>query len=181
MDAWKRHYCDKHHADSCSLEQLFERTTADATYNALKLIFDKAPRFLQEYYQLVPDYEDGLRFVDFAYSVITPYKRKVPHKRFARWNIYLISLKLEMLDKQGHFSEYRDYFNQIYALHPEYLSLLIPRYKAIALHLKSPKKFPLKQNLPDIDEQTMVRNHRLLAERLDMILKQDVNTLRLYL
>jgi tetratricopeptide (TPR) repeat protein len=179
--SWKALYSDDLSTGPYTLERLFERHSAEDTYNALKLILDKAPRFFQEYYQLVPNYEDGLSFVDFALDILTPYKRKIPAERFARWNICLITLKLEMLEKLGYWDEYRDYFNKIYALHPKFLSVLIPRYKAIVRHLKSPKMNLMKHSPPDIDEQTIVRNYRLLAERLDMLLKQDVDTLRLYL
>jgi len=180
VDSWKSQYSDDLDARSRSLQRLFDRPTDEDTFNALKLVLDKAPRFLQEYYQLVPDYEDGLRFVDFAYGVVNPYKRRTPEARFTRWNVCLITLKLEMLDKLGRWGEYRDYFNQIYALHPKFLSLLIPRYKTIVLHLNTNQKIKPKHSAFGIDEQTQARNYKLLAERLEMILKQDVNVLKLY-
>lgn len=212
VDSWKSSYSDDISAGPCTLERLFQRSVKEDTYNALRLILDKAPRFFQEFYSLVPDYKDGLSFVGFAFDVIKPYERKVPRERFMRWEICLITLKLEMMDKLGHWQEYRDYFDEMYDLHPDYqgkyaktamhlkvdrahpymisedgdfynvhfLYLLLPRYETINKYLKANKKVPIKRKPPDIDKQTIIRNYRLLAERLDMLLKLDGNIIKMY-
>lgn len=213
MDAWRSDYSDDAvDTNSLALQRLFSRGSAGDTYSALKLILDKAPRFFQEYYALVPNYRDGLDFVNFAYEVIKPYKGKVPPERFMRWDICLITLKLEMLDKLGRWKEYRDYYDEMYKLHPDYqghysktakhlkvnrahpymiqedndfyhvhfLYLLLPRYEAINKYLKANKKVPITRKQPDIDTQTMTRNYKLLAERLERLLALDENILSNY-
>ena len=138
MDAWKSGYSDDFSAGPQTLRRLFEQQNYGDVYSALKLILDKAPKFLQEYYSLVPIYDDGLDFVDFAYDIITPHKRKIPGERYMRWDICLITLKLEMLDKLGRWEEYRDYFNKIYSLHPDYQG----RYAKTAVHLTYARAHP---------------------------------------
>lgn len=212
MDSWKSEYSDDIGTGAQSLRRLFDRGSAESTYAALRLILDKAPRFLQEYYSLVPDYRDGLDFINFAYEIIGAYKSKVPHERFMRWDICLITLRLEMLDKLGRWKEYRDYFDEMYKAHPNYqghyskkakhlkidrahpymldedgdyyhvhfLYLLLPRYEAINKYLKANKKVPITRKKPETDTQTMSRNYKLLAERLDMLLALDENVLNNY-
>ncbi|MCL1820832.1 MAG: hypothetical protein FWG36_09285 [Oscillospiraceae bacterium] len=191
-----------------TLIHLFERE--DDTYKALKIILDRAPRFLREFYELVPNYKDGLDFVDFAYGEIKQRKSKVPVERYMRWEICLITLKLEMLDKLGYWEEYHNFFNDMYDKHPHYQG----KYAKNAVHLKMARAHPymisedgdflnvhflylllpryeaickylrakaqIKRKPPVIDEQTAKRNYALLSERLEHLLKLDRNLLQLY-
>lgn len=138
MDTWEMEYSDNLKEGPLTLVRLFKRHDGYDTFNALKLVLDKAPQFFQDYYRLIPDYQDGMNFVDFAYSVIKGYGRGSPLERLMRWDICLMSLKLEMLDKLGKWREYYDFFNEMYKAHPNYQCA----YEKKARHLQIDRANP---------------------------------------
>ncbi|MCL2084776.1 MAG: hypothetical protein FWH06_05925 [Oscillospiraceae bacterium] len=107
-------------------------------FETLRLMLDKCPGFFQDYYSAIPDYEDGLEFAGGALAELKARSRGVPAERYMRWDICLISLKLEMLDKLGRWQEYRDYFSEVFRKHPNYRGA----YAKTARHLKLDRASP---------------------------------------
>ena len=138
METWETDYTDSFEEGPYILRRLFQRQDGYDTFAVLKLVLDKVPQFLQDYYRLIPDYQDGLDFVDFAHDIIKEYGRGTPMERLMRWDICLVSLKLEMLDKLGKWREYRDFYDDMYKKHPNYRCA----YEKKARHLQIDRADP---------------------------------------
>jgi hypothetical protein len=118
--------------------RLLELVSPQDTFGAVRLVLDKCPQFFQEYYQAVRDYEDGLRFTEYAFEQIKAHRKDVMMEQYMRWDICLISLRLEMLDMLGRWGDYQRYFIEVFKEHPNYQGA----YAKTAKHLKMDRASP---------------------------------------
>ncbi|MDK2801584.1 MAG: hypothetical protein PWQ70_3203 [Clostridiales bacterium] len=69
--------------------------------------------FVHEFFTYTRNYESGLDFADYCYSILEINKDKLTDKEFEQFDKLLITLRLSMLDYLNRWGEYISYYENI--------------------------------------------------------------------
>lgn len=91
----------------------------DNPFNVIKAILSyPINNWVNEYFLYTRDFEGGIFFVEYCYSVINYNYNHTPANKYEKWDIYLIMLKLNMLDHLNHWEKYIEYFDLVLTTRP---------------------------------------------------------------
>lgn len=86
--------------------------------------------WVNEYFNYTRDYESGLNYVRYCRDIIEVNKEQISPSEGEKWDMYLITLKLNMLDRLNLWQEYIEYFDSLIDK-KTYLYYLSARYEII--------------------------------------------------
>ncbi len=69
--------------------------------------------YVPQFFTYTRNYESGLDFVDYCYSILENSKDKLTDKEFEQFDKLLITLRLSMLDYLNRWGEYISYYENI--------------------------------------------------------------------
>lgn len=125
--------------------------------------------WVNEYFNYTRDFESGLYYISYCRSIIEANREQISPSEYAKWDRYLITLKLNMLDHLNLWEEYIEYYDSLIDSKP-YISYLAVRYEIIKRKLNRKSMGKNTEHLKR--HQAYMLNEEEMKARYDAIINK---------